>query len=245
MPIRITGMNSGLDTESIITALTQRHKDKLDNLKGDQKKLTWKQDKWKELNKKVASFYNGTLANMRFSTAYTKKVTTASKPSAATVVTGSDAMNTDQQLDITSLAKAAYLTGDKVTYTEGGVAKNATKATTMSELGLGDTTLEFKIGKTAESATDSLKIDIAATDTIDDVLGKLRNQASDAGVNMDFNYDEANNRFYVSAKNAGEDYNFYAVSNDASKALGFDSTNYIKGSSAAIKLNGRKLHVFS
>lgn len=238
MPIRITGMNSGLDTESIITALTQRHKDKLDNLKGDQKKLTWKQDKWKELNKKVASFYNGTLANMRFSSAYTKKVTTASKESAVTVVTGDGAMNTDQELNITSLAKAAYLTGDKVSYTDGGVEKDATKATTMSELGLGDTTLEFKIGKTKETASDSLKIDIAATDSIGDVLAKLKEATSDAGVSMDFNYDESNNRFYVSAKNAGEDYNFYAVDNDAATKLGFNSTNYIKGSSATIELNG-------
>ena len=57
MPIRITGMNSGLDTESIITALTSSKQTKLDNAKGDQKKLTWKQDKLKELNKKVVDFY--------------------------------------------------------------------------------------------------------------------------------------------------------------------------------------------
>ena len=59
MPIRITGMNSGLDTESIITALTQKKQDRVNTAKNDQKKLTWKQDKWKELNKKVLSFYNG------------------------------------------------------------------------------------------------------------------------------------------------------------------------------------------
>ena len=50
MPIRITGMNSGLDTESIITALTSTKKTKLDTAKGDQKKLTWKQEKWKDPN---------------------------------------------------------------------------------------------------------------------------------------------------------------------------------------------------
>ena len=67
MPIRITGMNSGLDTESIITALTQKKKDKVDTYTGEQKKLTWKQDKLKALNKKVNDFYNGTLTSMKFS----------------------------------------------------------------------------------------------------------------------------------------------------------------------------------
>ena len=71
-------MNSGLDTESIITALTSTKKSRLDTAKNDQKKLTWAQDKWKDLNKKVVSFYNGALSSMRFSTAYTKKTTTSS-----------------------------------------------------------------------------------------------------------------------------------------------------------------------
>ena len=114
MPIRITGMNSGLDTESIITALTSTKKTKLQTFQGDQKKLTWKQDKFKELNKKVTSFYNGALSNMRFSTAYTKKTTTASNSNAVSIVTGNDAMNSSQTLDITELARSAYLTGNEV-----------------------------------------------------------------------------------------------------------------------------------
>ncbi len=245
MPIRITGMNSGLDTESIITALTQTKQTKLDNHKGDQKKLTWKQDKWKELNKKVVSFYNGTLSSMRFSSAYTKKTTTASNSSAVSVVTGDNAMMTDQTLNIKSLAKAAYLTGNEVTYTEGegenAVAKKATKATTMEQLGITESTsLEIKVGKTADSATSSMTVDIDAGDTIDEVLSKLKTKASESGIEMDFNYDEANNRFFASSKKQGEDYNFYVTSSDAASKLGLDSTKYVKGSSAKIELNGEE-----
>ena len=238
MPIRITGMNSGLDTESIITALTQRQKDKVDTYTGDQKKLTWKQDKWKELNKKAVSFYNGMLSSMRFSTAYNKKTTTASNANAASVITGDNAMLTDQTLNITSLAKAAYLTGKEVTYKDADNKDvKATKATTMDQLGIGNTTLSFKIGPDG-SRTDTLSVDIKSTDTIDDVLNKLKSATSDNGVNLNFNYDEGNNRFFVSAQKTGEDFNFEVVSNDAATKLGFDSTNYIKGSSAKIELNG-------
>ena len=238
MPIRITGMNSGLDTESIITALTQRHKDKVDNSKGDQKKLTWKQDKWKELNKKVTSFYNGTLSNMRFSTAYTKKVTTASNASAVSVVTGDSAMAANQSLDILSLSSAAFLTGNAVSYKdENNKQVKADMFTKVDKLGITeDTTLEFTIGN---NPNDKISVGISATDTIEDVRNKLRATASTVtGTTLNFNYDDNNNRFYVSSKKDGEDYNFKAVSSDVATALGFDSTNYVEGSSAKIKLNG-------
>ena len=247
MPIRITGMNSGLDTESIITALTSTKKTKWDTAVGDQKKLTWKQDKWKELNKKVVSFYNGALSNMRFSAAYTKKTTTVSDENAATVVTGDGAMDTTQTLNIKSLAKAAYLTGTEVTVGEGSSATKATKETKMSELGLENGgTLSFKIGKAPaegeEDTRETKSVSIDAGDTIDNVLTKLRDTF---GSTMSFNYDENNGRFYVSSKEAGADNNFEIVETEAMNALGFklnenNGSNYIKGEDAVIELNGEK-----
>ncbi|MBR4667307.1 MAG: flagellar filament capping protein FliD [Butyrivibrio sp.] len=243
MPIRITGMNSGLDTESIITALTQSKQTRLDNAKGDQKKLTWKQDKWKELNKKVVNFYNGALSNMRFSTAYTKKTTSVSNENAVSVVTGGNAMNATQNLDIKRLAKSAYLTGQEA---KAGDAK-ATKATTVSELnGFTAGDLELNIGgKTA-------KITVGENDTIEDVLNNIKNaklydgdtQTSEkVSDKLDINFDDKNGRFFVSAKEAGESSDF-SFSGDPAAALGLvvkdDGSNYIGGTSARIILNGEE-----
>lgn len=246
MPIRITGMNSGLDTESIITALTSTKKTKWDTAVGDQKKLTWKQDKWKELNKKVVSFYNGALSSMRFSTAYTKKTTTVSNTSAATVVTGEGAMDSTQDLDIKSLAKSAYLTGKEVMVGEGADATKAKKSTTMEQLGITSGTLSFKIGKApADGAADTretLSVDVAAGDSIDTVLSKFRNAKTASGKSLNFNYDENNGRFFVSSKEAGADNSFDLVESDAMTALGLakkeDGSNYIAGENARIILNG-------
>ena len=246
MPIRITGMNSGLDTESIITALTSTKQTRLDTAKNDQKKLTWAQDKWKELNKKVVSFYNGALSSMRFSTAYTKKTTASSNSNAVSVVTGSSAMNTTQTLDITSLSRAAYLTGQQVKTTGGGAAKGDS---TIEELGLsaGDK-LKFSIG---ENANDVLSVDIEEGDTLNSILSKLKKAtSSETGTSLNFNYDENNGRFFVSAQKEGAAAAFHLVSDsESSKAmtkLGFtlsgaseaESSNYISGTSAKIKLNG-------
>ncbi len=246
MPIRITGMNSGLDTESIITALTQTKKDRLDTAKNDQKKLTWKQDKWKELNKKVTSFYNGALANMRFSSAYSKKTTQASNSNAVSVVTGENAMNTAQTLDITELAKAAYLTGNEAKDLSGNTAK---KSTTIEEMGIevGDK-IKFQIGDDPE---DILSVEVQSGDTVGSILGKLQGAKSSKTEQMlNFNYDESNGRFYVSSQKEGSKASFHLISDtessDAMSKLGIalkgtteeNSANYIAGSSAKITLNG-------
>ena len=58
MPIRITGLASGLDTESIISALVSSYNYKTNKYKKAQTKLSWKQDAWKSLNTKIYSLYS-------------------------------------------------------------------------------------------------------------------------------------------------------------------------------------------
>ena len=54
MAIRITGMYSGLDTESIISELASAQSVKKNKLVKAQTKLSWKQDAWKALNTKIS-----------------------------------------------------------------------------------------------------------------------------------------------------------------------------------------------
>ena len=104
MPIRMTGLNSGLDTETLISELVRAKSAKKDKLVKEQKKLEWKQDVWKELNSKVYSFYSKTLGNMRLTSDYAKKVTKVSNETAASVITGGNAVDGVQTLKINSLA---------------------------------------------------------------------------------------------------------------------------------------------
>ena len=57
MPIRITGMNSGLDTEALVSELVSAYRKKTEKYTKAQTKLSWKQDAWKDLNIKVRSLY--------------------------------------------------------------------------------------------------------------------------------------------------------------------------------------------
>ena len=49
MPIRLSCMVSGMDTETLVSALVSGYKLKKDNLVKAQTKLSWKQEKWKTI----------------------------------------------------------------------------------------------------------------------------------------------------------------------------------------------------
>lgn len=56
MAIRLSGMVSGMDTESLVSALVSSYKLKKDNLVKAQTKLSWKQEKWKTMNTSIYGF---------------------------------------------------------------------------------------------------------------------------------------------------------------------------------------------
>lgn len=240
MPMRVTGLNSGLDTESIITALVEAKSEKKNKLVKAQTRLEWKQDAWKELNKKVYSFYTKTLSNMRMQGDYTKKITKSSNESAVSVITGSNAANGVQNLEVISQAKSGYLTGAELK--KGGSKASYTSSTKLSEIdGLnlnGGEKLTIKVGGKDK------EIALTGDMTINQLVSKLR----DAGVNA--NFDEKNQRFFISSKATGEANNFEITASDSTggspgtstilTSLGLEGgdSNKIKGSDAEIKLNG-------
>lgn len=202
MPIRITGMNSGLDTESIISELVKAKSVKKDSLVKAQTKLEWKQEAWKELNAKVYALYSKTLSNMRLSSDYTKKTTKVSNSTAATVLTGSAAVNGVQTLKINQLAKTGYLTGAEL---QKDSKKADYKSTTkLTELGVTEgSELELKVGDT------TTKITVDKDMTIGDFVSTLKK----AGLNA--NFDEKNQRFFISAKESGAKADFSLTAKDA------------------------------
>ena len=65
MPIRLSGMQSGLDTEALVSAMVLSYRTKKEDYQKAQTKLSWKQDKWKTINTKITNFYTGTLSSNR------------------------------------------------------------------------------------------------------------------------------------------------------------------------------------
>lgn len=191
MPIRITGLNSGLDTEAIISALVSSYSYKTNKYKKAQTKLSWKQDAWKTLNTKVYSLYTG-LDSLRFSKNYNLKSTKVSDTTKATVTASSSAPNGTQKLNILQVAQAGYLTGGKLD-------DSTTTGTTLAELGYtgGNGTITLTKGDGTKA-----NIEVSQGTTVSSFIDSLKQ----AGVNA--SYDDINKRIFVSSKDTGKDNDF-------------------------------------
>lgn len=217
MPIRITGLTSGLDTESIISALVSSYNYKTNKYKKAQTKLSWKQDAWKSLNTKIYSLYSS-VGNMKLSTAYNLKSTTVSDSTKATVKAGNNAPTGTQQLNILKVAQAGYLTGAQL-------SGKTTTSTTLAELGY--TGGDAKINLTKGDGTTK-EITLTQGSTVGDVIASLK----DAGVSA--NFDETNHRIFISSKDTGKDNDFTLTGGNTEGAralyqmglaVGSDATN--------------------
>lgn len=201
MPIRLTGLTSGLDTESIISALVSSYSYKTNKYKKAQTKLSWKQDAWKSLNTKVYSLYTS-LDSMRFTKSYNLKSTSVSDTTKAKVTASGDAPNGTQKLNVLKIAQAGYLTGGKL-------SGSTTTGTTLAELGYtgGDGKVNLKLG---DGTTKS--ITVSQGTTVNDFIKSLK----DAGVSA--NFDATNKRIYVSSKETGVDNDFTLTGGNADGA---------------------------
>lgn len=190
MPIRITGMNSGLDVESIISELVKAQETKVDSVKKKQTTLEWKQDAWKTLNSKIYKLFNGTLSNMRMETDYSKKTTDISNSAFASVITSDSAMNTTQKLKVEKTATAGYMTGAQI-------KAGTTKSSKLTDLGIeeGSTVSVTTGGKTTD-------ITVTADMTIDGFVSKLKSAGLEAS------FDEKNGRLHIAAKESGIENDF-------------------------------------
>lgn len=236
---RLSGLMSGMDTDSIIEQLMEGRRKKVDTVKKAQKTVNYKQEAWKSLNTKLKGLQTKYLSNMRFTTAYAKKTTKVSNSSAVSVITGDKATNGVQSLEITKLAKTAYLTGGEL----GDGKQGYTALTTLGDLGI-DFGEEGTKTLSVAGGTGTVSIGLTAESTISDVLNKLKENGLNA------NFDEKNQRFFISAQNSGKDNDFtFSGDSDVLSALGLEvggdnadgkGATKIAGEDAEIYLNGAR-----
>lgn len=205
MAMRMTGMMSGMDTESIIQELVSAKRTKVDDVKKKQTKLEWKQDAWKELNTKLKNLQSKYISNMRFSSSYMKKTTAVSNSSAVSVITGENAVNGVQSLKVKRLAKTGYLTGAKM---KSASNENLTALSKLSDLTGGDSIIDA--GRiNIKAGSKEVSLEVTADTTISDVMTKLKE------VGLNANFDEKQQRLFISAKESGSSSDFSITASDS------------------------------
>ena len=210
MAIRITGMYSGLDTESIINELASAQSYKKNKLVKAQTKLSWKQDAWKALNTKIYSFYQK-LDDLRLQSSYMKKKTVVSNANAIQV-SGTTGDGT-HSVKVKQLSKKAALTS-------GNLSKNGVNYTGNATLGQLGMTQDKGSIRISDGNGVYVDIEVDKNMKINDFVKKVSSETA-----LTANYDQDNQRIYISSWASGAAGDFFFSGNDAG---GMDALKNLK-----------------
>ncbi|MBP2078914.1 flagellar hook-associated protein 2 [Oceanobacillus polygoni] len=111
--MRIGGLASGIDTETIIKQLMDAERIPLDKMGQDKTKLEWQRDAFRDLNKKLLELDNMML-DMKLSKTYNSKSIVSTMEGAVTATATAGASNGTYKINVKELASAAINVGEEL-----------------------------------------------------------------------------------------------------------------------------------
>lgn len=179
MPIRITGMGSGLDIDKLVTDLMKAEKMPLDTLKQKKTKISWASDLYREINTKMSALKNA-LDKIKLSADWKDYKATSSNENAVTATTAAGVPVGSHTVEVKQLAKGATIVG------------NTLGSTFDPKSALG-------VEGTLTIAGVDTPIAYSASDTLTDIMNRVNSSSS--GVKM--SYDELKKQVSVVTKETG------------------------------------------
>lgn len=199
--LRIGGLASGMDIDSIVEKLMVAERTPIGKLEQQKQTYEWQRDAYRDINSKLKTFDTYIADNFVLKSMNTKTATSSNSDFVSAVATSaaSGSLTIDK---VSQLAIAARKVGNAVSTSSGAVATGTTK---ISELagstftGTNEYSILVKsINSTGTLATEATEIKFNASDTIDQVISKINSSSS--GVVAFFE----NGKLSLSAKNTGQ-----------------------------------------
>lgn len=223
-PIRITGMATGMDTETMIKEMLTGEQSKVDRAKQKEQTIKWQQEIYRDIIKDIKGLYDKyfsatskdyIMSSKIFSTV---KVNTFNS-NVVTATTSAGANQINYKIKVNKLAEPP-----KVSVSQATNGQTITKTATLGDLGLGaSTTFKINLGNNVYSKD----ITINTGDTIDSLITKI-NDSTSGEVKASFS--EMTGQFTVQGAKTGISSSFQL---DALGFLGIDSTEK-KGSNSEV-----------
>ncbi len=206
MGIGLSGMISGLDTDSIVNAMVggqTAKKTKVDN------KITlnkWTTSAWSDLNKKIYSFYTDFASKLRLKSAYQTKTAESSDDTKIKATATSSAAVGQHTVKIKDVASSQYVTGAKLSGTY-------TQETRIAQLDAENPSGANLVGQTITFTNKAGTADEKKTTITADQNTKIKDviaAAKEAGLSA--SYDTNQKRFFFSSADSGTDNKFTITS---------------------------------
>ena len=216
--IRMPGLATGMDTDTMVKDMLAAEQEKIDDIKGDKQILQWQQEIYRDIIGDVKSFSDKYLSmaskdSILNSNNWNTLEINSSNSNVISAVGTSGASNIDYTFKVEKLASGATM---KTNQAANG--QKLTKTSTLESLGANfgnEDKIEFKI-KTSGVKEDELKtITLTKDDTIESMVKKI-NDASDGKFKATFS--EMTGEFKLESTQTGENSSLQIVNTDGSQS---------------------------
>lgn len=216
MTIRISGLASGIDTESMVNELMQAHRTQVDAVYQKRQLLEWRQEDYREINTKLLALRTSVF-DMKLQGSFNTKSVTSSDQSVLTATASSSAVEGNFTVQVVQLAR--------------GASKESTPVSSDYEHS-GDEASFTLTGKNG-----SAEITVEVGDTLSSIVTKINAQSTATGIKA--TYDSGTNKFYLFSSDTGSDAVIQVADTDGFLA-GVLNMNLddLQGQDAVIKFNG-------
>ncbi|WP_137792083.1 flagellar hook-associated protein 2 [Bacillus sp. E(2018)] len=194
--MRIGGLASGMDIDTIVGDLMKAERIPLDKLAQKKTTLEWQRDDYRSMNKLLTDLDRFVLDGIALQGTFNKKTVTSTNPNAVTATAAGSASNITSKINVTQLATARNWVSNKI-QVAGTNAKSTDILKNINPGFTSEISLEIKVQKpgssTLEDTAKIIKLD-PNVDTLDSVAKKL----SEAGLNISAFYDDSTGQFALS-----------------------------------------------
>ena len=229
--MRIGGLASGMDIDSIVEKLMVAERMPMDKLEQQKQIYEWQRDAYRDVNKKMTTLDTYIADNFILKSLNTKTATSSNSDLVSAVATGSASGSLTIE-SVTQLAKAARGIGTQVS------ATSSTKLSSLFDNGTMPPTFTLNAIDTQGNLGKEVSIGIDANTTVGELITKIN--GSNAGVSALFE----NGRLSLTAKNTGKEVNGdAAMTTDANgdalfAKLGLSNLVTQEGQNAEFQVNG-------
>lgn len=193
--MRVGGLASGMDTESIVKDMMKIQKLPLDKLMQEKTFTGWQQEAIRETNLSMSSLRTSA-SSLRLQSSFNAYSAVSPNPTSFTVATTPTAMSGSYKVEVVSVASAGKLTSANAIEKSAGVKANST-----DQIGVA--------GKiTIASNSGNIVIDVKSTDTFADIAKNMQEKTAASVPALRASFDNTTSRFFIATKGMGSEQAF-------------------------------------
>lgn len=198
--MRIGGLATGMDTESIIKNMMEANRLPLTKVTQKKQQLEWQLDNYRSINLSLGTFSENTRKNMIMSDTFRQKTMDISSPGALGVKNHNSTGDFSGTIKVGQLATNSTMQGEKINPSNGATV---TTESTLEKLGFvaagGTTTITVNaIGADGNMPVEAKELTFKSTDTLQSVLNKINKETGVTAF-----YDSQSGQIGVATKNGG------------------------------------------